>query len=186
MKSRSHSLGLMALMLGFASTIFAADPDQMLEQDAKQLEGKWAIYGRGMEWIINLDPNESVQIAISWKERGGTWAATGFTWSAKENEQGRYIELEEGTAKASDLPRELHYELKDGKLVLKVPDGPLKGNHTFERDQGRPQTGSWWMSIGIGAAIGLIVVLLVFRSPKPANPSGQSDAGDLPPSPSTT
>ncbi|HET6424473.1 MAG TPA: hypothetical protein VFG20_12365 [Planctomycetaceae bacterium] len=184
MFDRWKAFGLVVLLLG--SVASAAEPVQTLEQDAKQLEGQWAIRERRHEWIINLDPNKSVQIAISWSERGGTWAATGFSWSVKENDRGRYIELEEATARASDLPRELPYELVDGKLVLKVPDGPLKGNHTFQRDTGRPQGERWWMTLGIGAVIGVIVVLLVFRSPKPANPSGQSDAGDLPPSPSTT
>jgi len=161
-------------VLMFASTIFAAEPERTLEQDAKLLQGKWALRGRGYEWIINLDPNQSVQIAISWKERGGTWAATGWSWSAKENEHGRYIELEEFTAKASDLPRELHYELIDDQLILKVPSGPLQGNHTFRHDQGHPRNDSLWRNIGIGVLITIMVVFLVYRSAKHATPSVQS------------
>lgn len=174
MKVAWFSIGITVLML--ASSLFAAEPVRTLEEDTKLLQGKWALRGRGYEWIINLDPNQSVQIAISWKERGGTWAATGWKWSAKQNEQGRYIELEESTAKASDLPQELHYELIDDHLMLKVPSGPLKGNHTFLPDQGRPSSDSMWIIIGIGALVAFVIVFLVFRSSKYGTPSVPSSA----------
>lgn len=166
MRSFTVTSVLFCLLVG--SMVHAGqDMEPTLEQDRALLQGKWMLRGSGHEWIFNLDPNESVQIAISWKERGGTWAATGWKWDVTEDEQGRYIQLDEPSARASELPRQLPYRLQNNQLILDVREGPLKGQHVFSQSPPTTRSDAFWLGLSILVLLLLLTAVLLFRSRRP-------------------
>lgn len=176
---------------GWIPGISVAGGDQgTLELDRARLAHKWVMRGMGREWTINFAPAGDVQIAISWRERGGTWAATGWSWTVHEDAQGRYVELDEATAQTSDLPRRLYYSFDGADLILEVSEGPLQGRHQFAKSPGRAHPRALW-NLGVGLlVVALMAVAVVlfslqrrkFREPvtiAPPNPESTSSLRQL-------
>src|SRR3954466_11813440 len=115
--SVTRIMSLLTCLAGSAPALARAGD---LEGDARRLEGKWFARMPGLVWEVNFQVGRAVQIAMSGSDPTFTRAGVGRLSGVQEDARGRFVELEEHTARATDLPRRLYFRLDGDALVLDV------------------------------------------------------------------
>jgi hypothetical protein len=158
-----------------------------LEDDARRLEGKWVNRAPGLVWEVNFQVGQAVQIGLSGSDPPLARTGVGRLSAVQEDAHGRFVEMEEHTVRAVDLPRRLYFRFDGDDLVLDVGGGPLAGEHRFVRDVGPGRSSAPWVAGGLLLAAVLLiaaVVLLRRRSRTAAEPGvapdlrRQTDSGE--------
>ena len=169
------------LCLGAAVPVWAGSVNaaSSLEEDFQRLQGKWVKRARAEEWILNFQTNPlAFQLAISVPEPVFTAARTGFFYEVQEDARGRYFDLGSGDP---SLPRQIYYRFDHDKLVLDIPEGPVRGLHTLVREgEATPSHTAWMIGVVILGGV-LVVAVILFRSraKKAAEPGASADGGGM-------
>jgi hypothetical protein len=167
------------LVAGLAGPAWAG-PGELVD-DARRLDGRWVERAPGRVWEVNFQVGRAVQIAISGTDPPPARAGTGRLSEVQEDARGRFVELEEHTARATGLPHRLYFRFDGDDLVLDVGDGPLAGTHRFARDPGPAGPRVPWAVAGLlAAALVLIAVAVVRRrSRRAAEPGAAADRAGI-------
>jgi len=168
------------LCLGAAVPVWAGSVDAApsLEEDFQRLQGKWVKRAPAEEWTLNFGANpRAFQLAISVSERAFTTARTGFLSGVQEDARGRYFEIGPG---GPSLPQRIYYRFDQDNLVLYIPEGPVRGQHTLvrEREAAPPHT-AWLIGAVILGVVVLAATVILFRSRtrKAAEPEDAGERG---------
>lgn len=156
----------------------SVDAAPSLEEDFQHLQGKWVKRASGEEWILNFQTNpRAFQMAIMVSKPAFTAARTGFLSGVQEDARGRYFELGPG---GPSLPPRIYYRFDQDNLVLDIPDGPVRGQHTLVREREAPPSNiAWAIGAVILGGVVLVAAVVLFRSRtrKAAEPKDAGERG---------
>jgi hypothetical protein len=159
----------------------SVDAAPSLEEDFERLQGKWVKRTLAEDWILNFQTNSrAYQMAISVSsEPTFTSARTGFLSGLQEDARGRYFDLGPGSPL---LPRRIYYRFDQDNLILDIPEGQVRGQHTLVREGvAAPSHTAWVIAAVMLGVVVLVAAVILFRSRtrRSAEPGVSADVGGM-------